>query len=279
MLRIAARPVSKQELTNWCFLLGHETQSRGGKSYYQFVPHNYGPFSFCLNQETTTLARKGFLEEIEGKSLQLIKTGNSNGEKLALSIKKDVELIVRRFAGQPIQKLVHYVCQHYPWFTINRKKEKLLERPAGKLAIYTAGYEGLSVDGFLDMLTRHGIRQLIDVRKNPVARRYGFHKSTLMNLCQSLAIEYFHFPELGIPSSERRGLQTEDDYISLFDRYKKDILKNEGTAVSKVSELMRKKPSTLMCMEALPYRCHRLLVARAAARRTGLPIEHLETAQ
>ena len=87
-----------------------------------------------------------------------------------------------------------YVYRQYPWFTVNSKRQQNAARPVAALAVYTAGYEGQQVDAFLNMLMRNGIQQLLDVRNNPVSRRYGFHKTTLGRLCKSLDIEYVHRP-------------------------------------------------------------------------------------
>ncbi len=45
------------QLMKWAFLLGQETQSHGGKTFYQFIPYRYGPYSFTLNRETDTKRR------------------------------------------------------------------------------------------------------------------------------------------------------------------------------------------------------------------------------
>ena len=153
-----------------------------------------------------------------------------------------------------------------------------MERPVAEPAVYTAGCEGLSVDGFLNMLIRHGIKHLIDVRRNPVARRYGYHKKTLDRLCGLLDIEYTHVPEQGIESRERQTLQSPADYRALFERYESETLKRETQAIQRVSDVMTKEPSVLFCVEAHPSKCHRSRVAQAVAERTSLPVRHLEPA-
>ena len=112
-------------------------------------------------------------------------------------------------------------------------------RPVASLAVYTAGYEGQQVDAFLDMLMRTGIQQLLDVRNNPVSRRYGFHKTTLDRLCKSLDIEYLHRPELGIPPVLRQTLNTQADYEALFTKYEASVLTDEAVAVEEVSQLVQ----------------------------------------
>jgi uncharacterized protein (DUF488 family) len=152
---------------------------------------------------------------------------------------------------------------------------KLQRRPVAPTAVFTLGYEGWPIDGFLDLLLRAGIQHVIDVRSNPIARRYGFHKCTLDRLCGKVQIKYSHFPQLGIPSGLRDGLGSVSQYEALFSRYEADILPGEGKAVAQVVALMKERPSVLMCMESDPSRCHRSRLASTVAGTTGLPIHHL----
>ena len=102
-----------------------------------------------------------------------------------------------------------------------------------------AGYEGLQIDGFLNILLEAGIEQIIDVRHNPISRRYGFHKSTLSGVCGRLNIEYKHVPEVGIPSELRANLRQPSDYIPLFQEYEKKTLSSQPLAVERIGKLGR----------------------------------------
>jgi len=276
MLRRAGRPVSRMELTKWAFLVAHETPSRGGASFYQFLPYHYGPFSFCLYREAEKLVSNGLLAAPDEKTWELTAdsrqpTGDVSGE-----IKADVANVVDRFSGSTVDELVDYVYERHPWYTVNSKLRKLRQRPMAEVGAYTAGYEGQSVDGFLNMLVRCGMRRVIDVRQNPVARRFGFHKSTLSRLSSRLDIDYIHMPQLGIPSELRRDVETQDDYEALFDRYEAEILPAQTQALDRVVEMMTEKPSAVVCMEADPNCCHRSRVAKAVSEGTTLEVRHLE---
>ncbi|NJM48439.1 MAG: DUF488 domain-containing protein [Alkalinema sp. RU_4_3] len=72
----------------------------------------------------------------------------------------------------------------------------------------------------MNLLLESGISRLIDVRFNPISRRFGFHRSTLGRLCGFLGIDYQHLPELGIPGSEREDLGASSQYESLFSNYR-----------------------------------------------------------
>jgi uncharacterized protein (DUF488 family) len=131
------------------------------------------------------------------------------------------------------------------------------------------------VDGLLDLLLKNGVEWLIDVRCNPIARRYGFHKSTLSRLCQDVSIEYVHFPSLGIPSAWRADLDDHASYQRLFERYENEILPAQSATAAKVAKLVTERPSALMCMEADHFFCHRSRLAALVSRQTTLPIKEL----
>src|SRR5690242_1172611 len=67
-----------------------------------------------------------------------------------------------------------------------------------QLEIWTVGHSNLPLDAFIDLLARHRIEAIADVRRFPGSRRYPHFNSEI--LAQSLSdngITYAHFPELG----------------------------------------------------------------------------------
>ena len=65
MIDRAGRPVTHLELIKWAFLTAMETPSGGGSSFYDFLPYQYGPFSFTMFRELYGLARKGYIRDAE----------------------------------------------------------------------------------------------------------------------------------------------------------------------------------------------------------------------
>jgi len=272
MLAVAGRPVSKLELVKWAFVVSRETPSRGGASFYEFLPYHFGPYSFSLQRDLEAFADEGL---VEAGDKTWTRRNSGTAIELASQVKNDIRIIVGRFQNLNTSVLIDYVYRTYPAYTVNSKREKLAERAIADPAVYTAGYEGLQIDGFLDLLVQSGIRRLLDVRNNPVARRYGFHKSTLSRLCGLLGIEYLHMPELGIVSSDRQGLGSPDAYGKLFGEYRRVTLIDQTEAVDRVGELMTAKASVLVCREAEACRCHRSILGIEVSKRTGLPLVHL----
>ena len=276
ILQQVGSSASTLQMMKWAFLLSNETRSHGGKTFYQFIPYRYGPYSFTLNQETDSLIRNGFLVKATSNSWSLTDSGKQFSADLPNNVTKDIHYIVAEYGGYSSQELLDLVYDKYSWFTVNsdlpeRRKE---ERPIAEKAIYTAGYEGKTVDEFLNLLMESGISRLIDVRFNPISRRYGFHKSTLARLCSFLGIDYQHLPELGIPSSERADLGSSARLASLFNDYRSSLPSREN-ALSTVTDLLESNPSVLVCMEADPCFCHRKVLAQHLATLTDMPITHL----
>ena len=268
---------SRLQITQLCFLLQNESPCGGGSTFYRFVPYLYGPFSFTLYRELGSLVRHGMLEEHTPRGFRLTDFGLQSVAGLPEALRRDVACIVKQYGGVPLHELVRHAYDKYPWFTVNSRSvgSRGRARPVGEPAVYTVGYEGLLVDEFLDRLMREGIRRVIDVRSNPVSRVYGFHKSTLSRLCKRLGVGYSHYPQLGIPSADRRDLRSRADYSALLRRYEQETLPRRTRAVEMAAELLKDQVSVLMCAEADPSRCHRSKLAKVAAALTHLPVRHL----
>lgn len=278
MVERAGRPVTHLELTKWAFLLAHEMPSHGGTTFYDFLPYKYGPFSFALFHEADDLVRNGYLRNTKAEGREAwarVDDVDAGTGGISNSLRADAARVVERFVSRTPEELIDYVYDEFPWYTINSNIRKLSKRPLAKCAVYTVGYEQWSIDQLLNTLMHRGITRIIDVRQNPIARRYGFHKSTLIRLTSRVAVEYVHFPELGIPSEMRQNLCSAEDYTLLFDEYTTSVLPRRRDAVAKVSHLVSEKPSVLLCMEADPAMCHRTRLANVVSSKTDLPVQDI----
>ena len=270
LLRSAGRPLLRIELVKWAFVLRHETPSGGGSAFYEFLPFKQGPYSFNLKREMDQLVQMAAVSDADGRWKA------EENVTIPEKVCRDLEGVSARLRSLDLEDLLKHVYGSHPEYTINSEIERLAERRVAEPAIYTAGYEGLQVDAFLHRLIRAGIRRLVDVRHNPIARRYGFHKSTLSNLSEQVGIEYVHIPELGIPSAERVGLDATLDRFDLLARYERERLPKQESAVASLVASMRDKPSALVCMEAAPCECHRSRLAERLATLTGMPVVHID---
>jgi uncharacterized protein (DUF488 family) len=179
-----------------------------------------------------------------------------------------------------LQALLQSVYSRYPWYTINSELQHVVlrdrpSRPIGETAIYTSGYEGRSIDDFYNNLIRAGIRTVIDVRFNPVSRKYGFAGSSLSRIGRKLGFDYIHIPNLGISGEKRTELSDFASYQRLLDRYSRTFLPTCLDDLYNHRGLMQKTPSVLVCMERDVNCCHRGRLAITMAEQTGLPVIHL----
>jgi uncharacterized protein (DUF488 family) len=129
---------------------------------------------------------------------------------------------------------------------------------------FTIGYEGSSFEGYLNRLISNNVRMLVDVRRNPLSRKYGFSKRTLSDTLEKLGIRYLHIPELGISSDKRQALNTQADYDRLFASYENNELKRNQQALHELLQVcLTWKRVAITCFEAEVCMCHRGRIAKA----------------
>ena len=263
------------EFMKWCFLLRQETPTRGGASFYDFVPYRYGAYSFCLSRDMQKLTDAGYVREDGATHWSIVSENAPDSRRIHPELQQDVIAILRHLIQFPLDDLLDHVYDRHPWYTVNSKRKKLAHRSLAAIGVYTAGYEGLNVDAFLNMFLRTGIARIVDVRSNPVARQFGFHKSTLARLSGHLDMSYVHLPELGIPSHMRRDVADDEALEVLLTKYEDEIMPAHEHSVRRVADLMREAPSALICREANPSRCHRSRLANVLAKETGFGVTHI----
>jgi len=275
VLKQAEGDISRLKLTKLAFLFARTSGAPEAKTFYQFLPYKYGPFSFVLYHELGELARSGHVDL--GQAGRVLLRDGAKVPDLVPRVQRDLRTIMAEFGPLSNASLVSAVYDAYPWFTVNAVEvsNRREARPVAQAGVFTVGYERLQVDGFLNLLLKSGIERIIDVRSNPVARRFGFHKSTLAALAQDVGIEYVHVPEVGVPPESRRHLESQADYGALFAHYEHEIVPAHEQAVVDIARLMRASPSVLVCLEENPSHCHRQVLARHVAERTGLRIHDL----
>ena len=153
ILTRAGRPVTHIQLTKLCFLLRHEFESGGGNAFYDFVPYKYGPFSFALFQEIDKLVDQGYVVEPSSNLWTISEEITADTSRLDKKVKADIDDLLEQFGSISRNRLIERVYGSHPRFTINSEIDKLERHPQAKEAIFTAGYEGLSIDACLDLLS------------------------------------------------------------------------------------------------------------------------------
>ena len=181
-----------------------------------------------------------------------------------------VKIVAKDFRYLDQDELIKYTYQKYPYYAINSKiAAKLLDKESlGRIneqkrvinepTLFNIGYEGRSVEQFINQLVIYDIRLLIDVRKNALSKKYGFSKSQISRTCESMNIKYVHIPELGIDSDKRKDLNGAADYRRLFSEYETTILHQAKKYIHEIIEnLGIYKRVALMCFERDALMCHR----------------------
>ena len=97
--------------------------------------------------------------------------------------------------------------------------------------------------------------------------KYGFAKKTLSNACEAVNIKYVHMPQLGIESTKRKNLKTQNDYDLLFRDYEDNVLPQCQEMIHAIVDLLIKhKRVALTCFEFSPDQCHRTRVANTVIK-------------
>ncbi|HEY1009970.1 MAG TPA: DUF488 domain-containing protein [Daejeonella sp.] len=243
------------------------------KPEYEFIPYKFGCYSYSANADITAMVSKGILcEGTTGYALpdktDYIKTLKDADRKIL----NQVQVLYGKMDGN---KLMLHTYRNFPYYAINSvaaanmlSDEEMANvehaRPAGTQTIlFTIGYEGVSLEKYLNKLLVNDIKVLVDVRRNPLSMKFGFSKNQLLKYCSSLGIEYMHFPELGIHSDQRQELATQADYDKLFIDYKRQLPSTHSSQSKLLELLVKHHRIALTCFEANICQCHRKHLAEA----------------
>lgn len=267
------------KLTKYAFLLKQHGDSAVEKAFYDFLPYKYGPYSFTMAREINILVSQGYIDEPDEKTWQLSEAiSDLSVGDISDDMKKDISFIKHHYRKANVDRLLGEVYSRWPWYTVNSKdpdKRKAIPAKA-EPAVYTCGYQGMSIDSFLNSLLKRGISRIIDVRSNPVSRQYGYHKKTFSLLADYVGIEYLHYPQVGIPKHLRSDLNTKEDYEKLFDLYEAEVLPKQRSNICALADVMADKPSVLVCFEHDHEFCHRSRLAQAVAQKNNLDLINLK---
>lgn len=249
------------------------------KAEYDFVPYKFGCYSYSANADLTTMTAKGMLSE-DTTTFTKIDTTNYL-PTLKETDRKLVQQIKLLYGKMDTRALTKHTYVNFPyWATKSEIAGKILNQDelnkviknipsSNKTILFTIGYEGISLEEYLNRLLKNDVKILIDVRNNPLSMKFGFSKTLLKRYCESLGIQYMHFPDVGIQSEQRQELNTQSDYDKLFAVYRKNNLTKTIPTQNIILDLLKEhKRIALTCFEANICQCHRKHLAES--------IEHLQ---
>jgi uncharacterized protein (DUF488 family) len=133
------------------------------------------------------------------------------------------------------------------------------------LLVLTIGHSTRSIEEFVALLEAHEVTKLVDVRTIPRSRRNPqFNKETLPASLRSARIKYLHMPGLGGLRQAKRDSINTGWRNSSFRGYADYMQTPEfEQAIERLIELAEEDRIAVMCAEAVPWRCHRSLIADA----------------
>ena len=145
--------------------------------------------------------------------------------------------------------------------------------------IFTIGHSTRTWDEFVRLLKAHGVRGAADVRKYPGSRRLPWFGAAVMTEALPQAgLKYLPFPDLG---GRRRptGETTNAAWRNESFRGYADYMQTPpfAAALERLMQEAAKQPLALMCAEAVPWRCHRSLIADALLVRGWQILDILDT--
>ena len=142
--------------------------------------------------------------------------------------------------------------------------------------IHTIGHSTRTLDAFVSLLRTHAIQLIIDVRRWPASRRFPhFNREALTASLKTEGIDYLWRGDLGgfrkpAPDSPNSGWR-----VATFRAYADFMMTPEFDKImNEMVQVARESSIALMCAEAVPWRCHRQLLADAFTVRE-MPVRHI----
>jgi len=135
--------------------------------------------------------------------------------------------------------------------------------------ILTIGHSTRTIADFTDLLGAHGVQLIVDIRTVPRSRHNPqFNENTLAASLKKSGIDYVRLKELGglrHPRKDSPNMGWRNESFRGFAGYMQ-TQDFEG-AIGELVRLAQGRSVAIMCAEALPWRCHRSLVADALLAR------------
>ncbi|MGH8685870.1 MAG: DUF488 family protein [Nitrosospira sp.] len=150
------------------------------------------------------------------------------------------------------------------------------EQSATEPLICTIGHSTHPLDGFISLLKENDVTHILDVRTVPRSRKNPqFNKETLPDALRTVGIKYTHLPGLGGLRHAHKDSINGGWRNASFRGYADYMQTPEFAAnAQEVMELAAYERCALMCAEAVPWRCHRSLIADALTLR-GVRVEDI----
>lgn len=133
------------------------------------------------------------------------------------------------------------------------------------MLIYTIGHSTRPIEEFIDLLNSQSVKQLIDIRTVPRSRHNPqFEQTELQASLRQAGIDYVYISDLGGLRPKSKQSINLGWHNQSFRNYADYMQTDQFAAgLGQLIDLSRQQQSAIMCAEAVPWRCHRSLVADA----------------
>jgi uncharacterized protein (DUF488 family) len=144
------------------------------------------------------------------------------------------------------------------------------------VTLFTVGHSTRGIGELLGLLAEHGIETLVDVRRYPASRRHPqFSREALAASLAGAGVAYVHELDLGGRRQPQPDSPNTAWRVAAFRGYA-DYMGSEpfAAALGRLLASAARSRTVMMCAEAVPWRCHRRLIADAATA-AGAEVIHL----
>ncbi len=142
--------------------------------------------------------------------------------------------------------------------------------------IFTIGHSTRPLNEFIQLLKAYQVKVLVDVRKVPWSKHNPqFNQETFGEKLKDNGLKYIHMPKLGgfrRPKPDSLNLGWKSPGFRGFADYMQSREFEEN--LEELIKIAIQKRVSIMCAEALPWRCHRSLISDALMVK-GFRVEHI----
>lgn len=277
-------PIDLIDLMKLLFLYCQEKQLK----YYSFFPYRCGCFSFEVYKDKGTLIKKGCL--LNDADHFAVSPAYQGFDHLEQAERISLHQFFKKTASLRGDALIRKTYLEYPeYMKLSIIKERVLCAEEIKTlsqldglpfgpdpAIFTIGYQGISIDEYLRRLLKADIDILIDVRKKPRSMKFDFNANRLGEYLKKVSISYMGIPDLGIPANLRQGLNSDAAYQKLFELYDSKILPFQARHLNKITAFIHQGHHVaLTCFERNYNHCHRHRIAEKLSKDNHFTVIHL----
>lgn len=153
-----------------------------------------------------------------------------------------------------------------------------MRKKSSKPVIYTIGHSTRTTKQFIDILNAHGIKKIVDVRTIPKSRHNPqFNRDELRKSLTNVKIRYEHMKSLGgLRHAQKNSINLGWGNASFrgFADYMQTDSFSRG--LERLAKIAQKQATAIMCVEAVPWRCHRSLIADALTKQKWLVL-HIQS--